>query len=65
MRLYKDKRHKFIYVDIIIAKYNHTGISSQVIDEAFEKDKTKLILQNFELKIGLRYLFRLFKGMFH
>ena len=65
MRLYKDKQYKFIYVDIIIAKYNHTGISSQVVDEAFEKDKTKLILQNFELKIGLRYLFRLLKGLFH
>jgi glycosyltransferase involved in cell wall biosynthesis len=65
MRLYKDKRYKFIYVDIIIAKYNHTGISSQVIDEAFEKDKTRLILENFEPKIGLRYLFRVLKGMFH
>lgn len=65
MRLYKDKRYKFIYADIIIAKYNHTGISSQVADEAFEQDKTKLILQNFELKIGARYLFRLLKGLFH
>src|ERR1700749_1215379 len=52
MRLYRDKRYHFIYIDIIIANYNHTGISSQVVDEAFEKDKTGLILQNFELKIG-------------
>ena len=63
MQLYKDKRFKFTYVDLTIAKYNHTGLSSQVEDEAFEKDKTKLILENFETKIGLRYLFRQFKSM--
>lgn len=62
MKLYKDKRFSFVYIDIIIAKYNHTGISSQVIDGEFEKDKTKLILANFEIKIGLRYLFRLLKS---
>jgi len=65
MQLYKDKRYPFIYSDRVIAKYNHTGISSQVADEVFEKDKTKLILQNFEFKIGLRYLFRRLKSMFH
>lgn len=62
MRLYKDKRYHFVYIDMIIAKYNHTGISSQVVDEAFEKDKTKLILGNFGFKIGARYLFRLLKA---
>ena len=62
MKLYKDKRYKFIYIDIIIAKYNHTGISSRMVDEAFEKDKTALILANFGFKIGARYLFRLLKA---
>jgi glycosyltransferase involved in cell wall biosynthesis len=62
MRLYKDKRYKFIYVDLIIANYNHTGISSHEVDEAFEQDKTRLILTNFEAKIGFRYLFRLLKA---
>lgn len=62
MRLFKDKRYRFVYVDMIIAKYNHTGISSQVVDEAFEMDKTKLILSNFGFKIGARYLFRLLKA---
>jgi glycosyltransferase involved in cell wall biosynthesis len=64
MQLYKNKDYKFTYVDIVIANYNHTGISSRIVDEAFEKDKTKLILSNFETKIGLRYLFRLFKARF-
>jgi len=62
MQLYKDKNYKFIYLDIIISKYNHTGISSRVIDETFERDKTKLILSNFEMAIGFRYLFRLIKA---
>ena len=62
MQLYKDKNYKFTYVDIVIANYNHTGISSRIVDQAFEKDKTRLILSNFETKIGLRYLFRLFKA---
>jgi glycosyltransferase involved in cell wall biosynthesis len=64
MRLYKDENYKFIYIDMIIASYNHTGISSRIVDEVFEKDKTRLILSNFETKIGLRYLFRLFKAKF-
>ena len=64
MKLYKDKNYKFVYLNIIICKYNHTGISSMLIDDAFEKDKTKLILSNFETGIVIRYLFRLFKAKF-
>ena len=62
MQLYKDKRFTFKYLDHTIANYNHTGISSQMADEAFEKDKTKLIFDNFGLQIALRYLFREFKA---
>ncbi|WP_183575383.1 glycosyltransferase family 2 protein [Mucilaginibacter sp. X5P1] len=62
MSLYKDKRYKFVYLDYIICNYNHLGISGRVVDEAFEQDKTGLILKNFELKIGMRYLFRLLKA---
>ena len=64
MHLYKDKNYVFTYIDIIICQYNHTGISSRVVDEAFEKDKTKLILSNFETSIRFRYLFRLIKAKF-
>jgi len=62
MRLYKDKRFRFVYLDLIICNYNHTGISGREVDEAFEKDKTALILSNFGFKIGIRYLFRLIKA---
>jgi glycosyltransferase involved in cell wall biosynthesis len=64
MRLYKDARYKFGYRDIIIANYNHTGISATVVDEPFEKDKAGLILQNFGVKIGLRFMFRKLKAVF-
>jgi glycosyltransferase involved in cell wall biosynthesis len=62
MQLYKDKRYQFVYLDFVICNYNHLGISGRVVDEAFEKDKTSLILKNFEFKIGMRYLFRLLKA---
>ncbi len=62
MKLYKDKRYQFVYLDFIICNYNHLGISGRVVDKAFEKDKTSLILKNFGLKIGMRYLFRLLKA---
>jgi glycosyltransferase involved in cell wall biosynthesis len=62
MRLYKDGRYKFEYRDLIIANYNHTGVSATIIDEVFEKEKASLIRQNFGLKIWLRYMFRLIKA---
>ncbi|RVU01807.1 glycosyltransferase [Mucilaginibacter limnophilus] len=62
MRLYRDKQYHFEYKPYIIAKYNHLGISGTAIDGPFEKDKTKLIRENFGLKVWLRYAFRLLKA---
>jgi glycosyltransferase involved in cell wall biosynthesis len=62
MECYHDKTFRFLYKDHIIAKFNHTGISGTEVDAPFEKDKHLLILQNFEKKIWLRYMFRLFKA---
>jgi glycosyltransferase involved in cell wall biosynthesis len=62
MQGFKDKDFHFVYHDLIIANYNHTGISATVVDEPFEKDKSRLILQNFGLKIWLRFIFRQIKG---
>jgi len=63
MKLFNDPNFHFEYRDLIIANYNHTGVSATVVDEPFEKDKSKLILQNFGLKIWLRYMFRQIKGV--
>ena len=64
IHLYGDDHYNFQYLDYTIAKYNDTGISSLVVDKAFEQDKSKLILKNFGIKIWLRYLFRRFKAKF-
>jgi glycosyltransferase involved in cell wall biosynthesis len=64
MHLYGDDHFSFQYLDYTVAKYNDTGISSIVVDKAFEQDKSKLILKNFGIKIWFRYLFRRFKKKF-
>jgi len=64
MLLFKDKRYHFKYIDLIIARYNHTGVSATIIDHAFQADKSKLIRQNFGAKLWLRYQFRLLKSRF-
>jgi len=61
MRCWKDKDFSFVYRDYIIAHFNHTGISGSFKDEAFEKDKSKLILKYYGLGLWLRYLVRKLK----
>lgn len=62
MTCFGDAKFKFIYKDFIVAKYNDTGVSSNVIDPAFEEDKAKLISRNFGMGVFLRYMFRELKG---
>jgi glycosyltransferase involved in cell wall biosynthesis len=62
MQLFKDDEYTFEYKDYLIADYSDTGVSGLVIDEAFEQDKSKMILRAFGLKVWARYLFRLFKS---
>ena len=64
MQCYKDPSFTYTYLEYTIAKYNDTGISSNIIDHEFEKDKSTLILANFGVKIWGRYLFRRFKAKF-
>jgi len=62
MQCYDDGAFKFVYKDHIIAYFNHTGVSGTNVDHVFEKDKSKLILRYFGIKIWTRYLFRLLKA---
>lgn len=62
MSCFGDSEFQFVYRDYTIAKFNHTGVSSNVIDPAFEQDKSKLISKNFSVNVLLRYLFRQLKG---
>jgi len=62
MQLHKDPNFSFEYKDYIIANYNDTGVSAGVKDLPFEADKGRMILNNFGLRIWLRYAFRTFKA---
>lgn len=61
IQLHRDKSYRFAYREYTIAFFNDTGISSFGEDEAFLRDKKKLILQNFGVIVLLRYLFRILK----
>lgn len=62
MQLWKDKRYQFKYLDYIIAHFNYNGSSGNITDEAFNSDKSSLILKNFGLSIWLRYKIRNLKN---
>jgi len=61
MQFHKDPAITFIFKDYIIANFNDTGVSSGGADKVFEKDKSRLIRENFGLKLWMRYLFRRLK----
>lgn len=61
MYCWKDKDIKFIYKEYIIAHFNHTGISGAVKDAEFEKDKSRLILKYYGVKVWLRFIIRTLK----
>jgi glycosyltransferase involved in cell wall biosynthesis len=58
---WKDKDLYFRFIDLTIAKFNHTGASSTKIDTLFKKDQPKIILKNYGPVVWARYMFRLFK----
>ena len=57
-----DKNLTFQYLDYVIAKFNHTGVSGSSRDMVFEKDKPLLILKNFGFGLWLRYIVRKLRG---
>ncbi len=62
LKLYGYNDFHFVYKDYIIANFNHTGVSGTQIDVPFQKDKARLIYENFGLKIWLRYMIRKLKS---
>jgi len=64
IKCYGDKNIKWIFKDYIVANFNHTGLSSTGVDEAFAKDKPRLILENFNTLIWLRFRLKLIKKSF-
>jgi len=62
MRAWSDKNFTFYYVDLTIANFNHTGVSSANIDRDLELDKAKVIFKNHGFINWARYMFRQLKG---
>lgn len=62
MQLNKDTGFKFEYRNCVVTAYNDTGISAVEKDLPFEADKSKMVFQNYGLKIWLRYLFRMLRS---
>ena len=58
MRCFKDKSIKWLFKDYIIANFNHTGLSGTQADIPFQKDKSRLIFENFGFNIWFRYMIR-------
>ena len=62
LKLCGDKAYHFVYKNYTIANFNHRGISGEQIDLAFQKDKERLIFENFGLKTWIRYKIRKIKS---
>jgi len=61
MQCWKDKDFHFQFVDLLIANFNHTGVSSVKIDTVFKNDQARLIWKYHGAKIWARYVFRKLK----
>jgi glycosyltransferase involved in cell wall biosynthesis len=57
MALFNSEAFHFAFKDYLIAKFNHTGMSSVSIDKAFENDRPGLVLKYFGFKIWMRFMF--------
>lgn len=62
LKLIGDRAFHFVYLDHTIARFNHMGVSGTQIDMPFQKDKGRLIYENFGLKIWLRFRIRKLKS---
>ena len=55
---------RFQFCNFVVAKFNHTGISSIHIDRVFKHDESGIILRRFGFFIWFRYQFRKMKKFF-
>jgi glycosyltransferase involved in cell wall biosynthesis len=55
--LFQGKKYHFEFRNHLVANFNHTGVSSLNTDQAFEADRSKMVLKYFGMKIWLRFLF--------
>ncbi|MET1053894.1 MAG: glycosyltransferase family 2 protein [Pedobacter sp.] len=61
LRLWKEKKIKFEYHELIVAVFNHTGISGYDWDRLFFKNRSKLIYEHLGALPYLYHLYLLFE----
>ncbi len=61
MKCHGDRDFRFEFRDYVVANFNHTGTSGSKKDLQYDRDKSRLILENFGWAIWARYLFRQWK----
>jgi len=61
MQIWADKTFRFIYKPLLIAKYAAGGLSGQLVDEAFRKDKIRLVGKYLGFKNMIRYIIKRYK----
>ena len=61
IQCWHDKDIKFRYEDICVARYMEAGFSAVTRDEAFEKDRLKIVFDNFGFFVFVRFLIRWLK----
>lgn len=64
IQCWHDKDIKFRYENLCVAHYAEGGFSSVTQDEAFEKDRLKIVLHNFGLWIFIRFCIRRIKDRY-
>lgn len=61
MQCWHDKNYAFAFIDAMVARFNHTGVSMTQRDLVFDADKAGLILKYHGFKIWARFSFRKLK----
>lgn len=61
MQIWADKAFRFIYKPLLIAKYAAGGLSGTQADDAFKKDKVRLVGKYLGFKNMIRYIIKRYK----
>ena len=64
MQCWADKNYHFKFENVLVARFNDTGVSMTQRDHAFKRDQASLILKYHGFKIWARFKFRKFKEEF-
>ncbi len=61
MQLWADKEFRWEYIRILVSRYAAGGLSAQVIDEEFRKDRVSLVGKYTGFSVKIRYIIKRYK----